>query len=171
MIGKKEELIKYLVDAPDKMYQVKEYHPKRSLTANAYYHKLKSLLADALKTSVDELHEEMLRRYSYPLLREDGTPIPIEVSNSVPLNALPGHWKYYKPSVDHPNASYYYAIKGSSEMDAREMSRLLDGLISDIEDFNREVGYRQIEVIPPHELARLKGYAPKDKGSSDKQAS
>lgn len=158
MIGTNTELIKYLADAPQKTYKVTEYHEKRSLTANAYYWKLLSLLADALRTSNDELHEEMLRRYSYPLLTEDGRMIPIELSNKVPLDALPGHWKYYKPSVDHANASYYYPIKGSSDMDSREMSRLLDGLISDIEDFNREKGYRLIEVIPPHELARLRGY-------------
>ena len=35
MKGTKADCIKFLLDAPDKTYEVREYHEKRSLDANA----------------------------------------------------------------------------------------------------------------------------------------
>lgn len=158
MIGTNTELIKYLADAPQKTYKITEYHQKRSLSANSYYWTLLSQLADVLRTSKEELHEQMLRSYSYPMLTENGDMVYIVLSDKVPLSAMPGHWQRLRESKDNIGCSIYYQIKGSHDMDSREMSRLLDGLISEIEEMNRDKGRRMIEVIPPAEIARLRGY-------------
>ncbi|MDQ9744386.1 hypothetical protein RF397_17385, partial [Acinetobacter baumannii] len=49
----------------DKLYiaQIKEYRKKRSLDANAYCWKLIGDIADALRTSKEEVYLLMLKRY------------------------------------------------------------------------------------------------------------
>lgn len=146
MIGTKAEVIKWLIDQPDKTYEVKDWHPKRSLTANGYYWSLMAELTGVLGAAQDEIHTELLRRYSVPYLGKDGNPITL-VSRRDP-DELPGYWILRKVQGDRKG---YMRIKGSSDMDSKEFSRLLDGLISEC----KEVG---IDTLPPHEVERLRGY-------------
>lgn len=153
MRGTVKEVLRWLADAPDtdakgkpKIYEIKEYHEKRHLTQNAYYHVLKSQLAQALKTSADELHEILLRRYGVVI----GTAITVKAN--IPINTLPGHWMPWKTNGDW---AAYIQIKGSSDMDTKEFSALLDGLISECEECG-------IPTITPRELAKLHGYVPKE---------
>lgn len=153
MQGTKSEVLKWLIDAPDrtakgdaKTYEVKEWHERRHLTQNAYYHALKGQLAAAMHTSADELHEILLRRYGVVI----GTTITVKAE--VPVSMLPGHWLPWKGDGTWQS---YIQIKGSSEMDTKEFSNLLDGLISEC----KEVG---IPTMTPTELAKLKDYMPKE---------
>jgi len=142
MIGNKADALKWLIDQPDQTFEVKVWHPKRSLTANNYYWALLSHLAEALRTSNDELHEIMLERYGVV----EGTLITVKAD--VPLSRIEGHWMLYK-SDGKWNA--YVQLLGSSKMDSAQFSALLDGLISEC----REQG---IETMPETEIQRLKGY-------------
>lgn len=45
--------------------------------------------------------------------------------------------------------THYKVYKGSSEYDSKEMSILIDGIISEAEELG-------IETLPPHEIQRLK---------------
>jgi hypothetical protein len=45
--------------------------------------------------------------------------------------------------------THYKVFKGSSDMDTREMSVLIEGIIS-------EATALDIEVLPPHEIQRMK---------------
>lgn len=153
MQGTKREVLRWLIDAPDrnakgeeKQYEVKEWHEKRHLTQNAYYHVLKGQLAQVLHTSTDELHEILLRRYGVVI----GTTITTKAD--VPVTMLPGHWMPWKGNGEWQS---YIRIKGSSDMDTKEFSALLDGLISEC----HEVG---ISTMTPTELAKLKDYMPKE---------
>lgn len=148
MIGTKTEILKWLIDQPDKTYEVKDWHPKRSLTANGYYWALLGELTGVLRAARDEIHEELLRRYSVPFLGKDDKPIVL-VSRREP-EELPGHWIRVRDGIKGQKA--YMRIKGSSDMDSKEFSRLLDGLISEC----KEVG---VETLPPAEIERLRGYA------------
>ena len=152
MQGTKSEVLKWLIDAPDrnakgeaKKYEVKEWHEKRHLTQNAYYHVLKGQLASALHTSADELHEILLRRYGVVV----GTVVSVKAD--VPVSMLPGHWMPYKGDGKWMS---YIRIKGSSDMDTQEFSNLLDGLISECEEMG-------IPTMTPTELAKLKDYMPR----------
>lgn len=146
MIGEKAEVLKHLIDQPDGMYEVKPWHPKRSLTANAYYWKMLSELAGALRAARDEIHYELLRRYSVPYIGKNGLPVTTVTKSGT--DDLPGYWILREQRGPR---SGYIRIKGSSDMDSKEFSRLLDGLISEC----NEVG---VETLPPHEVEKLRGY-------------
>lgn len=147
IVGDKTKCLRWLIDAPDKEYKITEFHPKRTLTANAFYWRLLGQLAELLGTSNDELHNELLRRYSKPFPLEDGV-VTITLKSDIPVTALPGHWMEYKSNGEF---TAYIRLKGSSDMDSKEFSRLVDGLVSEC----KEVG---IETMSTRELERLRGY-------------
>ena len=143
MIDRKNGVLKWLIDQPDhdehgdRLFKIEEWHPKRTLTANAYYWALIGKLAQTLRTSKDELHESLLFQYG----EIEGTEIEITTGS---VSRLKGHWV-------RTNDGKYLQMKGSSEMDSRAFSALLDGLIYEC----REQG---IEVMPDSEIQRLRGY-------------
>lgn len=143
MIGKKNEVIRWMLEQDDeKTYEVKEYHPKRSLNSNSYCWALIGKIADALRTSKEEIYLQMLEDYGQSLL------IPVEVGKSPN-----GFFKYHKyvttDQINGKDADWYMVFKGSSEYDSREMAILIDGIVSEA----KEMG---IETLPPQELERLK---------------
>lgn len=146
MVGEKTKVIKWLIDQPDGEYECKDWHPRRSLTANSYYWKLLAELSGALRADRDETHYELLRRYSTPYTNADGQAVTIVTRGDT--ESLPGYWILAEQRGDR---SGYIRIKGSSDMDSKEFSRLLDGLIEEC----KEVG---IETLPNHEIERLRGY-------------
>ena len=148
MRGTKSEVLKWLIDQPDKEYEVKEYHPKRSLTANSYYWSLLGELAGRLRTSREELHEIMLRRYGQYLKDDAGNIICITTEQKTDSRLLGGHYEYDGP---FNGFARYKVIRGSRTYDSREFSILLDGLISEC----NECG---VTTLTPNEILRLKGY-------------
>jgi len=132
--------------------KIQEKWKKRSLDANSYYHSLKDKLARALRTSEDELHEELIKRYGPLREREDGSIVTfIHPSDRDPREIQ----KYSRPirygEVEGKAYTAYAALKGSSEMSSAEFSALLDGLISECKE-------QGIETLTPAELQQLKGY-------------
>ena len=144
MIGTIKQLMVWLSIQPDGMYEIKPYHEKRSLNANSYFYVLQNKLAQVLKTGNDELHEQLIKRYA------DATLITIPESENIK-----GLIKYYdvykKGEIKSIPVIIYKAYKPSHEMNTKEFSRLLDGIISEC----KEVG---IETMTPDELRRLDGY-------------
>lgn len=144
MIGNAKAIIQWLFDQQDaeKLYEIKEKKSKRSLTANAYYWSLLNQLASVMRTSSEEAHFMMLKRY--------GQYEVISVLSDIDIH---GYFKYYKEighgTVDGKDFCHYKIYKGSSEMDSKEFSVLLDGLISECE----EVG---IPTLTPDEVAKLR---------------
>ena len=144
MIGNAKAIIQWLFDQQDaeKLYEIKEKKSKRSLTANAYYWSLLNQLASVMRTSSEEVHFLMLQRY--------GQYEVISVLSDIDIH---GYFKYYKEighgTVDGKDFCHYKIYKGSSEMDSKEFSVLLDGLISECE----EVG---IPTLTPDEVAKLR---------------
>lgn len=144
MTGTIKQLMVWLSMQPDGMYEVKPYHEKRSLNANSYFYVLQNKLAQVLKTSNDELHERLIKRYS------DATIIT--VPEDYEIKGFIKYYDIYKSGEIKGNKVILYKVyKPSHEMDTKEFSRLLDGIISEC----KEVG---IETITPDELRRLDGY-------------
>lgn len=144
MIGNAKAIIQWLFDQQDaeKLYEIKEKKSKRSLTANAYYWSLLNQLASVMRSSSDEVHFMMLRRYG--------------VCEVVPVRSdinIKGYFKYFdiigQSDLDGKEFTHYRIYKGSSEMDSKEFSVLLDGLISECEG----VG---IPTLTSDEVAKLK---------------
>lgn len=143
MIGNAKALIQWLCDQDsEKIFEIKEKKPKRSLTANAYYWSLVNQLAAAMRASADECHFMMLKRY--------GQYEVISVLSDINLK---GYFKYYKEighgTVQGKDFTHYKIYKGSSQMNSKEFSVLLDGVISECE----QVG---IPTLTPGEVAKLK---------------
>lgn len=143
MIGKPEEIMRWLWNQDrDKQFEIKQHREKRSLNANAYAWVLMGKIADAIRSSKDEVYLEMLKRY--------GQRTVVSVRADIDVS---GYFKYYEPfasgSVEGKEFTHYYVFKGSSEFDTHEMSVLIDGIISEAEAL-------EIETLPPQEIARLK---------------
>ena len=64
MLGNAEEVIRFLFEQDrEKIWEIKEYKSKRSLSQNAYFYKLIGEIADLLKVSKTEIHLKMLKEY------------------------------------------------------------------------------------------------------------
>lgn len=144
MIGNSKAIIQWLFDQrdADKLYEIKEKKSKRSLTANAYYWSLLNQLASVMRMDNQECHFLMLIRY--------GQYEVVSIRSDVSLH---GYFKYYEVIgngfVNGKEFTHYKIYKGSSQMDSKEFSVLLDGLISECE----EVG---IPTLTKTEVERLK---------------
>ena len=144
MIGNAKAIIQWLFDQQDaeKLYDIKEKTSKRSLTANAYYWSLLNQLASVMRIDNKECHFLMLIRY--------GKYEVVSLRSDVSIH---GYFKYYevigKGFVNGKEFTHYKIYKGSSQMDSKEFSVLLDGLISECD----EAG---IPTLTPDEVAKLK---------------
>ena len=140
-IGTPLELIAWLTAQPEKRYEIKEYHEKRSLSANAYAWALIGKIADVMRKSKEEVYLQMLKDY--------GQSEIISVKAYIKIS---GYFKYYEEEgrgyVNGREFIHYKIYKGSSEMDSKEMSILIDGIIQEAQNLG-------IETIPPSEKERL----------------
>lgn len=142
MQGTPLQIIQWLYSQDkEKQYVIKEYKEKRSLNSNSYYWQLVNQIANKLHTSKEEVHDRMIKRYSQSEY----------ISVLEEVNIL-GYIKYFeeKNTFIHNGRRFksYLVFKGSSEMDSKEMSILIDGIVSEA----KEMG---IETLTPEELARL----------------
>lgn len=142
MIGTPEECIKWLFNQDrDKLFEITEHKEKRSLTANAYLWVLVGKIADAMRTSKEEVYIEMLKRY--------GQGDMVSVRDDIDVKGL---FKYYevkgRANLNGKEFVHYMVYRGSSEYDTREMSILIDGVVSEAKDLD-------IETLPPWEVKRL----------------
>lgn len=137
-----KQLVDDLKDRDKLSIEVKPYRQHRSLNANAYCWKLIGEIADIVRAGKDEIYLKMLKRYGQSELISVLSHIPIE------------HYvKYYEEAgeskLNGKMFKHYRVYKGSSEMDSREMSILLDGIISEAKPLG-------IQTETPDEIARLK---------------
>lgn len=119
-----------------------EHKEKRSLNANAYAWTLIGKIADVLRTSKDEIYLKMLKRY--------GQSEIVSILSNIDIS---GYFKYYEVAgtgtLKNKEFTHYKIFKGSSEYDTKEMSILIDGIVSEAKDLN-------IETLPPYEIERIK---------------
>ena len=136
----------------DKLYdiEIKEHREKRSLQANSYYWALLNELAAACQISDDEAHLMLLRRYGTVATDEQGQAIIISSQSDMDNPEDGVYCKYIGDGwVGNKRFRHYKLIKGSRYYDSKEMSRLINGLVSEC----KEIG---IETLTPEELARLR---------------
>ena len=119
---------------------LKVHRGKRSLDANAYYWKMLSLLAGKLGESNNVLHNRLLSEYG-ELYMMDGKIITVEIPDSESAynevrEASLYHLKSTNDLVFRDGTIYriYQMLLGSSQMDTKQFSRLLDGLLSECKE-------------------------------------
>lgn len=141
-----------------KMTLVK-YRQKRSLDANAYYWKLVTEIAEAVKSSKTEVHNQLLSDYGQ-LEMADGSVVSVMLKEEI-------DWKkvtqlHLRPTVNVMENSKgtlfrcYLVVRGSHTYDSREMSVLIKGAAEEA----RQLG---IETLTPDELQRIINETKKEK--------
>lgn len=166
MEGTREDCIRWLLSQPaDKQYKVDECRKKRSLNANAYFYVLVNKIAAAANMSDVDVHDKLLAENlcyimrdgvlewmvstrpanKFRLLRE-GTGywydslMRVEMSNNGPL--------IDKRTGEQLKGIVYWRVKGSHEMDSKEMARLIESTIQEAKQLD-------IETLTPAELDRM----------------
>ena len=143
---KPTEAINDLLECDKLAIEAKKWRKKRSLDANAYLWVLCTKIANhpQIKSSKDEIYEDMLRKYGY-IYRDENGCITVTVKSEVDMTKVSGHWLFYKGNHQF---SSYLMIKGSSEYDTAEMAHFVDCVVQEA----KELG---IETLPPDELERM----------------
>ena len=143
MIGNPQEIIQWLFDQDkNKTFEIKEYHKKRSLNANAYAWALIGKIADVLRNSKDEIYLEMLKKY--------GQSEIVSVLSDINVT---GYFKYFEEiatvKLQGKNFTHYKVFKGTSEYNTAEMAVFIDGVISEADELG-------IDTLPPDEVKKIK---------------
>lgn len=125
------------------LYDIKitKHRNKRSLDANAYYWLILGQIADAMKIDKEQLHKDYLRHYG------------VITQAMLPTKDVKCLFKYYDlDGIREANGNKFYIYKvytPSSEMNTKEMSKLIDGIVQEA----KAIG---IETMTPSELQILK---------------
>lgn len=145
----------------DKKIKLKicEYKKKRSLDANAYYWTLVTKLSYILGLSNAEVHNHMLSAYGFHEII-GGKSVYVTVPDTEEAEGQVKRSETYhlqptsqvREGVDGVMYRTYRILRGSSTYNTQEMSRLIDGLISEC----RDVGIPDCEIATPDERRILK---------------
>lgn len=114
---------------------IAKWRKKRSLDANAYMWALLTRMASVLKTTKEELYERFLTENDL-YYRDDEGYVVITLPSRVDVSKIEGHWKFIKKLDD--KFSSYAMLKGSSMMDTKEFSELLDTIVREARDLGIE---------------------------------
>lgn len=136
MIGNKEEVLNWLIEQPDKEYEVKEHKQKRSLDANAYLWVLISKIQNVLNIPKETIYKD--------LIKDIGVYEVVPIKN-IAVNKFCEAWhknglgwitETTKSKLEgYTNVLAYY---GSSEYDTKEMARLIDSTIEECRNLDIE---------------------------------
>ena len=124
--------------------EVKQHRKKRSLNANAYCWALINEMANVLRSSKDEVYIKMLKRYG-----QSSVVSIVDEAVEVFMKSVKYAEEIGDGKVDGKDFTHIKVFMGSSNYDSRQMSILIDGIVSEC----KELG---IETMTPHEIARLK---------------
>ena len=143
MIGNPLKIIQWLYNQDkEKIFEIKERKSKRTLTQNAYYWVLVNELANCLRKSKEEMHFELLKDYSQVAL--------ITIKSNIDIK---GYIKYYElereANIRGVKFNVYKVYKGSSEMDKKDFSVLLEGTI-------QEAQQQGIPTLTKNEIEKLR---------------
>ena len=133
-----------------------KYKKKRSLDANAYYWQLLTKVAQKQDMSIPFAHNYFLRRYGQIEIF-DGKAVYVVIpdTDEAEKRVFEAETYHLKPTAQvkegNDGVMYrtYMMLRGSSDYDTYEMSKLIDGLVTEAKE-------NGIETLPPDELERMK---------------
>ena len=127
---------------------VKKWRRKRSNDANAYFHVLVTAIAEARGISNDEVKRMLVVDYGTLARDEDNQIIGFKLPPGVDVSRIYPYTKLFKQVEENGKLfNCYLVYKRSSEMDSKEMARLIDGAVHEA----KELG---IDTDTPEERAR-----------------
>lgn len=148
MIGKPEELVRWLFNQDkEKVFEIKEHKAKRSLNANAYCWVLMNKIADAIKSTKEEVYREYIKNkgiFRLITMNKDATNTFIKVWQEKGLGWICDiSESKYEGMVDV--VAYY----GTSSYNTKQMANFIDYVVDEAKNLG-------IETLPPDEIERLK---------------
>lgn len=148
MIGKPIEIIQYLYNQDkEKVFEIKEHKLKRSLNANAYCWVLMNKIADAIKSTKEEVYREYIKNkgiFRLITMNKDATNTFIKVWQEKGLGWICDiSESKYEGMVDV--VAYY----GTSSYNTKQMANFIDYVVDEAKNLG-------IETLPPDEIERLK---------------
>jgi hypothetical protein len=141
--------------------EISQQKKKRSLDANSYFWQLLTQIADVLRTSKEDLYIEMLKRYGQ---REKQLISIIDNEEAIAMiyRATNNHCTVVgEGTVNGKQFKHLAILIGSSQYDTKQMSILIDGIVSEAKELD-------IETMTPNQLAELKSSWGKEKNEKDK---
>ena len=143
--GANRHEIETLVKDTDYRIKLVKWHEKRSLDSNAYLWLLCSKIAEKIQSTKEEVYEQML--FAYGTIDEEVPPITVIAD--VDMSKFSDHFfKFDTRRIGDKDFNCYLRVKGSSEMDSKEMSRLIDGVVLEA----KQLG---IETMTPDQIAEM----------------
>lgn len=128
---------------------IKKWRAKRSKDANAYFHLLVNEIAIARGLPDDEVKQMLVVDYGTYARDADGQIVGFKLPPSVDVDNIYPYTRLYKQVIEDGKAfNCYLVYKRSSEMDTKEMSRLIDGAVNEA----KELG---IDTDTPEQKARF----------------
>jgi len=146
----------------DLRVEVREWKEHRSLSANAYFHVLVNKIAGRMNLGEDEVKRSLVLDYGTVAEDKDGNMILLNLPDGTDPETLGVKYaKWLSAYQDHGRTKNTYLIYSETHrLDTKQFSRLLDGAVTEAKNLG-------IETMIPQDLARLEGYAQKDKGNAD----
>lgn len=143
MLGTAETLLKWLFNQDrTKLFEIKEYKEKRTLTQNSYMWSLINELANKMNLSKDDTYLKMIKDYSQSML--------VTIRADIDVSKF---FKYYdferEAEINGIDFKIYKVYEGSSQMDKNEFRVLLDGVIQEAQQLG-------IPTLTPNEIERLR---------------
>lgn len=133
----------------DVSLSVKKWRNPRSKDANAYFHLLVNEIADARGMTDDEVKRLLVVDYGTYARDGDGQIIGFKLPLSVDPDSIYPYTRLYKQVTENGKSfNCYLVYKRSSEMDTKEMSRLIDGAVYEAQKLG-------IDTDTPEQKARF----------------
>ena len=130
--------------------EVKKYRAKRSLSANAYFHVLVNKIAAETGESEEAAKRRLVCEYGALAKDSDGRTVGFKLPAAVDVSTIYSYTKcFYTRDEGGVTFNCYLVYKHTSDMDSKEMARLIDGAIEDAKALG-------IETDPPDVIARYK---------------
>lgn len=133
---------------------ISQYRERRTLDQNSYYWTLVAQLADVLGVSKPFMHNQLLRSYGQ-YVTHDGRTIAHIVRDDMGDYYDEAEHIHLKPTSHTKTMEngevyrLYHELRGSSDLNTKEMATLLDGTIE-------ECKAQGIQTATPEELARMR---------------
>ena len=143
MTGTALECIAYLSTQKDgQTYDVEIHKEKRSLNANALYHKMVNQIAKSLRISNAAAHNQLLRKYGvHQIIEGEEVWIALPDTPETERTVEEDEYNHFQPTMRKTGSKrWYILLKPSHEFDKAEMSRLIDGTADEL---------RQMGLVPP----------------------
>ncbi len=130
--------------------EIKKHREKRSLSANAYFHVLVNKIAAETGGSDEAVKRRLVVTYGAIDTDEYGLMVGFKLPANVDVDKIYPYVRYFDTREENGKLFKCYLVyKHTSDMDSKEMARLIDGTITEA----KELG---IETDTPEQLAKIK---------------